>query len=306
MLIPFVNALLTVGLALLGLIFGSFLNVVIARVPEEQSIIRPRSRCPKCGHQLAWFENVPVFSWLALRARCRSCKEPISWRYPAVELLTGGLFLLCLQRFDWTYPLVPALMLVLLLVPLTFIDLEHWILPFELTLPGIALGLVLAWVAGVHVLIGSAIGAAVGFFAFWALEWLGQLVFKKEALGGGDKYLLALIGAFLGWRPLLGVIFLASLQGGVIGSILLLVRGRAGPEVEPATALPEGGTGEGSPTDPKPADAAESEFDDGWEPGPTNIPFGPWLSIAALELLFLGPWLSAHLSWPLSAMLTGM
>ncbi|NRD68193.1 prepilin peptidase, partial [Corallococcus exiguus] len=124
-------------LFILGLCFGSFLNVVIARVPEGLSIVRPGSRCPKCGHMLAWYENIPVLSWLGLRGKCRGCGMPISPRYVLVELLTGLLFLACLKRFDWTYELVPALVLVFLLVPLTFIDLEHWILPFSLTLPGI-------------------------------------------------------------------------------------------------------------------------------------------------------------------------
>ncbi|MBX5484684.1 MAG: prepilin peptidase, partial [Myxococcaceae bacterium] len=215
----------TATLALLGLVLGSFLNVVIARVPHRQSIVSPRSRCPHCGHQLAWFENIPVVSWLALRGRCRSCKAPISPRYLVVEVLTALLFLACLRRFDWTYPLVPALMLVVLLVPLTFIDLEHWLLPFELTLPGIALGLVLAIPMGMDQLIQSAIGAVAGFAAFWLMEIVGEKIFQKEALGGGDKFLLALLGAFLGWRSLLGIVFLSSLQGALIGVLLLAIRG---------------------------------------------------------------------------------
>ncbi len=259
-------------LGVLGLLIGSFLNVVIARVPHDQSIVRPRSRCPKCGHQLTWYENIPVFSWLALRGRCRNCKTPISARYVLVELLTALLFLACLRRFDWTYELVPALVLVMLLVPLTFIDLEHWLLPFALTIPGIAMGIALAIPLGIDRVIVSAIGAAAGWLTFFLLEIVGEKIFKKEALGGGDKYLLALLGAFLGWKSLLGIIFLASFQGAVIGSLLLLLRGRAGPA--PAEA-PTPGTGE----------------EDDWEPGPTNIPFGPWLALAGLEILLLGPWL---------------
>ncbi|MGZ3460517.1 MAG: prepilin peptidase, partial [Archangium sp.] len=110
----------------MGLLFGSFLNVVIARVPAGESIVRPRSRCPRCGHQLAWYENIPVLSWLALRGRCSSCGQPISWRYPLIELLTAALFLACQRRFGWSPELVSALVLVLVLVPLSFIDLEHW------------------------------------------------------------------------------------------------------------------------------------------------------------------------------------
>jgi leader peptidase (prepilin peptidase)/N-methyltransferase len=256
------GGLLAVWLFVLGLCLGSFLNVVIARLPEGQSVVRPGSRCPRCGHPLPWYENVPVLSFLLLRGRCAACRAPISWRYPAVELLVGLLFLAALRQFGWTMELAMALVLILLLVPLAFIDLQHWLLPFELTLPGIAVGLLLSAAMGLERLRDAAIGAAAGFLAFWALEWVGARIFKKEALGGGDKFLLAMIGAFLTWRPLLGVIFLASLQGSIVGLLLLGVRGRAGP------AAPE-------PTE-----------DDDWQPGASNIPFGPWLAVAALELLF--------------------
>jgi leader peptidase (prepilin peptidase)/N-methyltransferase len=358
-------------LFLVGLLFGSFLNVVIARVPHGQSIVRPRSRCPKCGRQLTWYENIPLVSWLIQRGKCRGCGNPISIRYPAVELLTGLLFLACLARFDWTLPLASALVLVLVLIPLTFIDLEHWILPFELTLPGIAAGVALAGMQGLDVFITAVIGAAAGFLIFWAMEFIGLWIFKKEALGAGDKYLLALLGAFLGWKPLLGIIFLSSLQGGLIGSILLLVRGRAGPAPSPApegspqehdTALPllPSATAHGeetaalerpTPTEPLPSErspearpspgrietspeeppvpappegghpvaapepepvalpaplAAQTEVEeDDWEPGPTNIPFGPWLALAGLEILLLGPWLAEVLPAGFAWMLTG-
>ena len=294
------ETLFAVGLGVFGLVLGSFLNVVIARVPEGLSIVRPRSRCPKCGHQLAWYENIPVFSFLVLGGKCRGCKAPISWQYPLVELLTAGLFLLCLWRFDWTWSLVLALMLVVLLIPLTFIDLAHWILPLDITRPGIALGILLSIPLGTHRVIESVVGALVGFLVFLALEYVGAWIFKQEALGAGDKWLLALIGAFLTYRPLLGVIFFASLQGGVIGAILIAVRGRAGPAAEPReqqpTVAPEG---------PPQGEAAHSEEEDDWEPGPTNIPFGPWLALSALELLFLGHWISAHLPLGVGWMISG-
>jgi leader peptidase (prepilin peptidase)/N-methyltransferase len=315
----------------MGLLFGSFLNVVIARVPAGESIVHPRSRCPRCGHQLAWYENIPVLSWLALRARCSSCALPISWRYPLIELLTALLFLACQRRFGWTPELVAALVLVLLLVPLSFIDMEHWILPHELTWPGIAAGVVLSFPMGLERVRDSIIGAVVGFLVFWGMEWLGEKIFKKEALGAGDKDLLALIGAFLTWKPLLAVIFLSSLQGAVVGSLLLLFRGRAGPapELEAGSAPPSGPTPtppaataagtEGTESDgpgpvPQPvgteaADpqggAQEDEDEDDWEPGPTSIPFGPWLSIAALEVMLLGPWLREVLPVPLDMLFAG-
>ncbi|WP_233261991.1 A24 family peptidase [Vitiosangium sp. GDMCC 1.1324] len=306
----------------MGLIFGSFLNVVIARLPAGESIVHPRSRCPRCGHQLAWYENIPVFSWLALRGRCSSCGQPISWRYPLIELLTGVLFFACQRRFGWSPELVSALVLVLLLVPLSFIDLEHWILPHELTWPGIAAGVVLSAPIGLERLRDSVIGAVAGFLIFWGMEWVGEKIFKKEALGAGDKDLLALLGAFLTWKALLGIIFLSSLQGAVVGGLMLLIHGRAGPAPEPevpgepppaATAAPEPPpVGEpGAAPEQAGAERAEGEEDgheeeDDWVPGPTNIPFGPWLSLAALEMMLLGPWLREVLPVPLDLLLSGV
>jgi leader peptidase (prepilin peptidase)/N-methyltransferase len=169
------EALFTAWLSALGLCVGSFLNVVIARVPAGESIVRPGSRCPRCGHPLRWYENVPVLSFLALRGRCSSCRAPISWRYPAVELLTAVLYLGALQRFGWTAELAVALSLVTFLVPLVFIDLEHWLLPLELTLPGIAAGLGLSALVSLERLRDAAIGAAAGFAAFWLLgRWAGS------------------------------------------------------------------------------------------------------------------------------------
>lgn len=269
-----------------GLAVGSFLNVVIARVPEGLSIVKPRSRCPKCGHMLPWYENIPLFSWIALRGKCSSCKTPISFRYPAVELLTGLLFLACLRKFDWTFPLVSAVVLVSLLIALTFIDLEHWLLPFALTIPGTIAGILLSIPQGLGALRDSAIGAAVGFFVFWAMEFVGEKIFKKEALGGGDKFLLALLGAFLTWKALLGIIFLSSLQGAVIGILMIAIKGRAHPAPESEAEKPE----PEPPAENADEKAAEGdEEEDDWTPGPTNIPFGPWLSLAGLELLLFGP-----------------
>ncbi len=327
----FLGPLMAVWLFLLGLCVGSFLNVVIARVPYDESIVRPRSRCPKCGHQLSWYENIPLLSWALLRGRCRGCKAPISARYPMVELLTGLLFLACLRRFGWTYPLVPALLLVTLLVPLTFIDLEHWILPSALTYPGIVAGLVLAVPLGAERVRDAAIGAAVGFLSFRLMEYLGWKLFKKEALGGGDKFLLALLGGFLTWKSLLGIIFFSSLQGAVVGMAMLALTGRAGPrnEQEEAAQAPEAEEPEPEltmtwdftrpglplwkrlvlvpwcllvqPIPDEPKDEEGEEVD--WVPGATNLPFGPWLALAGLEVMLLGPWLSRVLPEEVAMML---
>ncbi len=296
-----IDVLFAGALAVLGLLLGSFLNVVIARVPYDVSIVRPRSRCPHCGHSLPWYENVPLLSWLYLRGRCSACGAPISWRYPMVELLTCLLFIACLRRFDWTWELASALMMVTLLIPLTFIDLEQWLLPFALTIPGIMLGLLFSIPQGLERFRDSAIGAAAGFFGFLAMEHIGRKVFKKEALGGGDKYLLAMLGAFLTYRALLGLVFLASLQGAIVGSILLVLFGRAGPALapeeppKPDSIPPAVESAIGDPPETPPATAHDEEDD--WRPGPTNLPFGPWLALGALEVMLLGPWLADLFPW---------
>ena len=277
----------------LGLVVGSFLNVVIARVPAGQSIVRPGSRCPRCGHSLAWFENIPLLSWLALGARCRACRAPISARYPLVELLTGCLFLACWLRFGPSWELLRALLLVGTLVPLTFIDLETWLLPFELTLPGLAAGLLSSALLGWDALAGSVLGAAAAFLFFWALERALRWALRREGMGAGDKWLAALIGAYLGWRALFGVVLLSNVQGALVGGALLLFRGRAGPS--PA-AVPV-------PTPPPPETVHPGEED--WQPGPTHLPFGPWLALAALELLLLGPLLRELLPPALGILITG-
>ena len=286
------------GLVVLGLILGSFLNVVIARLPAGENLAWPGSRCPRCGHAIRWWENIPVVSWVLLRAKCSGCKGAISWRYPLVEALTAGLFVACQQRYGWSYALVPALVLVCLLVPLTFIDLEHWLLPHELTWTGIAAGVLLSLPVGRDAVVESAAGAVMAFCGFWAMEYVGAWIFKKEALGGGDKFLLALIGAFLGWRVLLGVVLLSSLQGSVVGILMLLVHGRAGPapvEPEPGPPPADAKPAEGPAAGEKAPALEDGEPEDDWVPGPTNLPFGPWLAAAALELMLLGPWLRAHL-----------
>jgi leader peptidase (prepilin peptidase) / N-methyltransferase len=266
-----------------GLLVGSFLNVVIARVPAGLSIVRPGSRCPRCGHALAWYENVPLVSWLVLGGRCRSCRSPISARYPLVELVTGVLFAACAVRFHPGWELVRGVLLVGFLIPLAFIDLEHWVLPFQLTLPGAAVGLLSALPLGRESVVEAAIGAAVGFAFFFALELGLRMLLKKEALGAGDKWLMLLVGAFLGWRPLFGVLLLSNVQGAVVGATLLALRGRAGPA----------------------APAVGPATEDGWQPGATHVPFGPFIALAAVELLLLGPWLVHTFPGPFAGLVTG-
>ncbi len=316
----FIQWLQVVWLGLTGLAIGSFLNVVIARVPEGLSIVSPRSKCPKCGHMLPWYENIPVFSWLALRAQCSTCKAPISIQYPVVELVTGLLFLAAFLRFGWTWPLVSALVFVTLLIPLIVIDAQKWILPFELTLPGIGLGVLLQIPLGSTALFHALLGAAIGFLSFRAFEVLGWFAFRKEAMGGGDKFLVAMVGAFLSWRVLLAVIFLSSLQGAVFGLLRIALTGRAAAptEVDPNLPLvPEPAAPTMSwaflapglsplnrfallpwslflqPIPDDPVDTAGAELD--WAPGATNLPFGPWIGLAAIEIMFFAPWVAQQL-----------
>jgi leader peptidase (prepilin peptidase) / N-methyltransferase len=252
--------------ALLGAVVGSFLNVVIARVPAGQSVVRPRSRCPRCHAPIAWYDNVPIVSWIALRARCRRCRAPISARYPLVEGAVAGAALFALARHGVGAAALAELVLVALLLALAAIDLDTWLLPYALTLPLIALGLG-ASALGLTLAGGfasAAAGAAVGFGVFAAIALVGERLLKKEALGWGDVWLLAGIGAWLGLPALLPVVLLASLQGSVVGLVLLrLGRGEPGPE--------EGG-------------AATA---DGWIPPRHAVPFGPFLAAGAVEWLYL-------------------
>jgi leader peptidase (prepilin peptidase) / N-methyltransferase len=210
----------------LGLLVGSFLNVCIHRLPAGQSIVRPASRCPRCGRSLQWYQNIPVLSWLALRGRCASCGEPISIRYPLVELVTGLTFAGGTWLFGPTLLLVSRLIFASAMIVLFFTDLEHRILPNVITLPGTVVGLLFSlvlppgfWSATIGVLVWPlalfAIGEAVS-------RWVG-----RPALGLGDVKMLAMIAAFLGWQLAFLTVFLASLVGAVIGLAgLTLGRGR--------------------------------------------------------------------------------
>lgn len=272
----------------LGLCIGSFLNVVIARLPAGLSVVKPRSRCPRCEKGIAWYDNFPVVSWVVLRAKCRSCGLPISPRYPTVELLTGLLALALAQRYGVDWRVLTFLAFVALLVAIAYIDLDYWIIPDELSITGIVLGLLASLVNPDLTFVDALIGGAAGFASFALVGFVGAKVFRKEALGQGDWFLLAMIGAFLGWKALLPVILLSSLQGAIVGIALIrLDRNRgAAPSpipvpvpVQPGSTL--SGPGEGTPVD----------SEDDWQPSASAIPFGPFLVLAALEQLFLGDWL---------------
>ncbi len=208
----------------LGAIVGSFLNVLIYRLPLRKSVVWPASACTACARQLAWYENVPVVSFLALRGRCRTCASRISIRYPLVELLTAAIFGLAWWQYGPSVLLASRLVFACLLIVLFAIDLEHHLLPNVLTLPGAVAGVVFSLFAPPgwrDSLFGLAAGGGVLYFAALAYFWIRH----EEGLGMGDPKMLAMIGAFLGWKLTLLTLMLASLSGSVIG-LGLIVTGR--------------------------------------------------------------------------------
>ena len=203
-----------------GACIGSFLNVVIYRLPLGQSIVSPPSRCPKCGYQLHWYDNLPIVGWVLLAGRCRTCKNPISIQYPIVELITALLFVLVV----WLTPpgplMVSRLLFVCILIALFGIDLEHQILPNSITLPGIVAGVLLSFIAPPgwrDALLGVLLGAGI----LYAIAGAYYLWRRQEGLGMGDVKMLAMIGAFLGWKAVLVTMVLSSFSGAAIGLSLI-------------------------------------------------------------------------------------
>lgn len=242
----------------LGLLVGSFLNVVILRLPRRlewqwkreareileipelyepppPGVVVERSHCPHCGHQLAWYENIPLLSWLALGGRCRSCKTPISLQYPLVELLTGLLFLACVWRFGFGWKGFGALLFTSYLIALAGIDLRTRLLPDQLTLPLLWLGLVAAMEHLYVPLKPAVLGVMAGYLSLWSVYWVFKQLTGKEGMGHGDFKLLAAIGAWTGLAGVLPTILLSSLVGAVVGSLWLAAKGR-----DKATPIPFG------------------------------------------------------------------
>ncbi|MFO7813795.1 MAG: prepilin peptidase [Pelovirga sp.] len=233
----------------LGTIVGSFLNVCIYRIPAEKSIVSPPSSCPACSHQIRWFENIPILSYLFLRGRCSACRIKISPRYPAVEALTGLLFVLTFYYFGFSAATIVYMVFVAALVVITFIDLDHQIIPDVISLPGILVGFVgsffIPWLAWYDSIFGILLGGG----SLLAVAWIYEKLTGREGMGGGDIKLLAMFGAFLGWQAVFPIIFLASLAGTLVGVPLMLVQ-------KGDTRL--------------------------------AIPFGPFLALAAVVYLFWG------------------
>jgi leader peptidase (prepilin peptidase) / N-methyltransferase len=233
-----------------GLCIGSFLNVCIHRLPLEQSIVHPPSACPHCNTRIRWYDNLPVISFLLLRGRCRGCKAPISIRYPLVELLTGMAALSVFLRFGLTWSALIYFIFIAALLVITFIDIDHRIIPDVISLPGIPLGFAASFVLPRLAWSDSLLGILIGGGILLAIAWGYRLITGKDGMGGGDIKLLAMIGAFLGWRGVLFTVMASSFIGTVVGLTLMI---RAGKGMKLA------------------------------------IPFGPFLALGAICYLFFGP-----------------
>ncbi len=236
--------------ALMGLIFGSFANVVIYRWPQGLSVIKPRSACIQCKKQISAWDNIPVLSWILLKGQCRNCKAVISWRYPLVELIIGALFFAVSLKFGMTLRSLELFVFVWGLVTASFIDFDHFLLPDIITLPGLALGILGSLIVVDRSLMGAVAGAFMGGGFLWAIAALYYLYRKEEGLGGGDIKLLAWIGSVLEWRAIAFVILFSSLIGSVIGGALALRKNSQGLK--------------------------------------TAIPFGPYLAAGAIVYIFWG------------------
>ncbi|MHC1698480.1 MAG: A24 family peptidase [Geobacteraceae bacterium] len=248
--------LMSIFVFLFGAVIGSFLNVCIYRIPRDESIVFPASHCPECGNKISAFDNIPLISYLLLRGSCRSCGTRISWQYPVVELLSALLTLFLFLKFHLSPTFFVLYLFCMALVVITFIDLEHQIIPDSISLPGIVVGFISSFfifdLYYASVILGwknSLIGIVAGGGSLLLVAYGYQLLTKKEGMGGGDIKLLAMMGAFLGWKSIPFIIFTSSLFGSVVGLTLMAIRKKD-------SQLP--------------------------------IPFGPFLAFGALLFIFYG------------------
>ena len=231
MMQPYPEPFVSVFLFVFGLIVGSFLNVCIHRLPLGESVVHPRSRCPQCGTLIVWWQNIPLISWLVLGARCASCRTPISWRYPAVEALTGGVTVGLWRWFGPSPAFIIAVVFAWMLIVLFFTDWDHQLLPDAITLTGFGLGLIAAWFnpilgePGLGRLWAALSGAALGSGLLWGIGALWKRLRGVEGMGLGDVKMMAMVGAFTGPTGVMFTLFAASLVGAVVGVALIPVRG---------------------------------------------------------------------------------
>ncbi len=207
-----------------GTLVGSFLNVCICRLPKDESIVSPPSHCPVCSYQIRWYDNIPLLSYLFLRGKCRGCGTHISIQYPLVELLNGVLAMLLFLRFGPTPAFAALFLFCSALVVITFIDIEHQIIPDEISLSGIVVGFALSFFLQGHGWLNSLLGILLGGGSLLLVAYSYQLLTGKEGMGGGDIKLLAMMGAFLGWKAVPFIIFASSLIGSVVGIFIMLVQ----------------------------------------------------------------------------------
>jgi leader peptidase (prepilin peptidase)/N-methyltransferase len=269
----FLDWYLTFVVFLFGACFGSFLNVCIYRIPAELSVVKPRSRCPKCMTNLAWRDNIPILGWVMLGGKCRYCKVPISPRYPIVELITALLFTAIWLKYpmlthgglDYRFAAYGLLAFGLLLG--SFVDLDEMWIPDRCTIGGMIVGPILSFlIPSMHgseshfqALIQSLIGLGVGFGILWSVSFFGKLILKKDDMGFGDVKLMGALGAFFGWQAVLFIIFVSSLLGSIIG-VGLIAFGKKE-----------------------------------WQ---SRIPFGPYIALAALIWMLGGHvWWEAYIAW---------
>ncbi len=257
-----------------GMCIGSFMNVCICRLPESESIVHPRSRCPKCGSGIKYYDNIPVVSYVLLKGKCRKCRTPISFRYPLIEILTGFSAFCVFHRFGLTFEALIYFVFIASLIVVTFIDIDHRIIPNEISLPGIPIGFAAAFAGRLNMPVFSLPDWMNGFFAtlhlpvmaghsilgilaggggLAAIALMYYVVKKEEGMGMGDVKLLAMIGAFLGWEGVAFTVFFASSLGTIVGIAIVLYKHKT---------------------------------------LKLAVPFGPFLSLGAIAYVFFGTWLT--------------
>ncbi|MGD2185500.1 MAG: prepilin peptidase [Desulfobacterales bacterium] len=249
-----INNIYEIWVLIFGLCVGSFLNVCIYRLPESKSIVHPRSMCPKCGTLIRFYDNLPILSYLLLRGKCRHCHAPISFRYPVVELLSGlfavGVFL----KYGISLEAAIYYVFITTLLVITFIDIDHRIIPDVITLPGIPICFLASFALPHITYIESIMGILIGGGSLFMVAWLYHLLTKKEGMGGGDIKLLGMMGAIIGWKGVLFTIFVASAVGTVSGMLIMLMTRKT---------------------------------------MKLAVPFGPFLAIGGIAYIFFGPQLIA-------------
>ena len=209
---------------LFGIVVGSFLNVCIHRIPQELSVVLPASHCPSCQTSLRAVDNIPLLSYLALRGRCRYCNVNISWRYPLVEALNGFAYVLAVLKFGLEPATLVYVLLLSTLIVVTFIDLEHQIIPNEITFPGMPLGVIAAATVLPISWVDSLIGLLCGGGLLLFVVWISPYIFGREGMGMGDVKLLGMLGAFLGWKATLLTLLLGSFSGAAVGMTLIVTK----------------------------------------------------------------------------------